>query len=68
MKHHFHMVQKPMRRHPLFKFLGCFLPGGFIVSLRIRRFSSLSRMNLDSALSGGELMKLNIVISCRRHV
>ena len=24
MKYHFHMVEKPMRRQGLFKFLGCF--------------------------------------------
>ena len=33
-----------------------------VVSLRIHRFSYLSRCNLETALSGGDLMKLTIVI------
>ena len=41
-----------------------FKPDGIIVvSLRIHLFSSLSRWILESTLSGGDGMKLNIVIS-----
>ena len=44
MNHHFHMVQKAMRRQGVFKFLANFLPGGSIVNYKISNVSVITCM------------------------